>query len=268
MMNRVTAQLAVSIFVVVFLAAGLRELRAQAIDWTNPVVIQEMQSFKQFLANHPWIAGKLRENPSLANDQGFLRRSPELPQFLNAHPFIQSNFKIDASDVMSRVQQGDLNSPNNSVGDQEMRNFKHFLSIHPWINGKLGEKPALANDKGFLRGNRVLEEFLNSHPSVQAQLRADPSGFMQRVQALAEAQPGADDPHAADFDALKLFLQNHKWIADQLKEDPTRANDKGFLNKSKELREFLEAHPYLQDQFKQDARHTIEQTQQPAGDFL
>ncbi len=269
-MRTVNAKWAVSIVAFVFLLVGLPELRPQAIDWDNPAVRQEMLGFKQFLANHPWIANKLRENPSLANDPSFLRHSPELPQFLDAHPFLQSNFKIDASAVMSRAQQGNVRSSNNSVGDQEMRNFKHFLSIHPWINGKLGQNPALANDKGFVKGNRVLEEFLNSHPYVQAQFRADPSGFMQRVQALAadEPQPGAADPHASDFDALKLFLQNHKWIADQLKEDPARANDQGFLNKAKELREFLAAHPYMQDQFKQDARHTIEQALQPAGEFL
>jgi len=53
-----------------------------------------------------------------------------------------------------------------------------------------------------------------------------------------------------------------------LKEDPSRATSKSFLNKGKELREFLEAHPFLQDQFKQDARRTLDQALQPGGEFL
>jgi len=253
-----------------FLVVGLPELGSQAIDWDSPAVRQEMQSFQQFLANHPWIANKLRENPSLANDPGFLHHSPEFPQFLNAHPFVQANFKIDAKDVMSRAQQGDLTSPNNSANYQEMQNFKHFLSIHPWTAGKLRQNPPLANDKGFVKGNHELQEFLNSHPYVQAQFRADPNGFMQRAQTIAteEPRPGAYDPHASDYEALKLFLQNHKWIADKLKENPSRATSKDFLKDSKELRQFLEAHPYLQDQFKQDARRTIDQALQPGGEFL
>ena len=259
-MRRTTRIVTVSILAVLFLVVGLPELRSQANDWDSPAVRQEMQSFRQFLANHPWIANKLRENPSLANDSGFLRHSPELPEFLNAHPFVHSNFKIDANGVMSRVQQSDLTSPNNSVNYQEMRNFKHFLSIHPWIADKLRQKPSLANDKGFLKSAHELPEFLNAHPYVQAQVRADPNGFMQRVQSFATEEPrsGAYDSHASEYEALKLFMQNHKWLSDQLKENPSRAANKDFVNDHKELRQFLEAHPYLQNQFKQDARRTLD----------
>jgi hypothetical protein len=253
-----------------FLVVGLPELRSQAIDWDSPAARHEMQGFQQFLANHPWIANKLREDPSLANNPGFLHHSPELPQFLNAHPFVQSSFKTDARGVMSRAQQGGSTSPNNSANYQEMQDFQHFLSNHPWIGGKLRQNPSLANDRGFLKGNHELPEFLNSHPYVQSQFRADPNGFMQRAQAFAAEAPrhGADDPHASDYESLKLFMQNHKWIADKLKEDPSRATSKGFLNENKELREFLEAHPFLQDQFKQDARRTIDQALQPGGEYL
>ncbi len=152
-----------------------------------------------------------------------------------------------------------MTSPNNSGNDQEVQNFKHFLSFRftSWTHAaKLQENPALANDKGFVKGDKELFEFLNSNPYVQAQFRTDPNDFMKRVQALAtqEPRPGASGPHASDYTELKVFLQNHAWIADRLKEDPSRAASKDFLNKSKELREFLETHPYLQDQFTQDPR--------------
>jgi hypothetical protein len=269
-MCRATAKFVMPILAVVLFVAGLAELRSQSIDWSNPVALQEMQGFQLFLTNHPWIAGKLRDDPSLANNAGFLRRSPELPQFLNAHPFVQASFKTDAKDVMSRAQQGDGTSRNSAANYQEMQDFQLFLTNHPWIGGKLRENPSLANDKGFLRGSHELPEFLNSHPYVQAQFRADAGGFMQRAQAFAAeaSQHGADDPHAADYESLRMFMQNHQWIADKLKEDPSRATNKGFLNESKELRQFLEAHPFLQDQFKQDARHTLDQALQPGGEFL
>src|ERR1019366_1364805 len=269
-MGRAAPKLAVPILTVMFLVVGLTELRSQTIDWSSPAARQEMQGLQRFLTVHPWIANKLREDPSLANNPGFLRHSPELPQFLNAHPFVQASFKTDARDVMSRAQQGDGTSRNHRANYREMQDFQLFLSNHPWIGGKLRKDPSLANDKGFLKGNHELPEFLNSPPYVQAQFRADPNGFMQRAQAFAAEEPrhGADDPHASDYEALKLFMQNHKWIADQLKENPSRAASKDFVNDHKELRQFLEAHPYLQDQFKQDARRTIDQALQPGGEFL
>jgi hypothetical protein len=262
--------LAVPILGFIFLVVGLPELRSQTVDWDSPVARQEMQGFQLFLANHPWIGHKLQEDPSLANNPGFMRHSPELPQFLNAHPFIQSSFKADASGVMARAQLGGPPSPDSSPNSREMEDFQHFLSNHPWIAGKLKQNPSLANDKGFLKGNHELPEFLNAHPYVQAQFRADPNDFMQRAQAFAadETRRGTNDPHASDFDALKMFMQNHTWIADKLKEDPSRATNKGFLNQTKELRVFLEAHPYLQDQFKQDARHTMDLALQPGGEYF
>ncbi len=269
-MRRITPKLAVLILAVLFLLVGPRDLYAQGIDWDSPAFRQEMQSFQQFLANHPWIAGKLREKPSLANDAGFLRLGPELPQFLTAHPLIQSDFKIDPNGVMARAQRGGGASTSDSVNYQEMQKFKLFLSMHPWVAGKLQQNPALANDKRFVKGDKELEEFLNAHPYVQAQFRADPNDFMQRITALAtvEPRPGADDPSASDYAELRVFLQIHKFIADRLNEDPTRATNKDFLNKNKDLRVFLEAHPYLQQQFKQDARRTLDQTLQPAGGYL
>jgi hypothetical protein len=61
---------------------------AQTTPWNDTAARQEMQAFQQFLKDHPWIAKKLRENPSRANDKDFLNGNPELPGFLNAHPFI------------------------------------------------------------------------------------------------------------------------------------------------------------------------------------
>ena len=57
-MRRATPKLAVPILAVMFLVVGLPELRSQATDWDSPAARQEMQSFQQFLANHPWIANK------------------------------------------------------------------------------------------------------------------------------------------------------------------------------------------------------------------
>jgi len=143
------------------------------------------------------------------------------------------------------------------------------MSDHPWIANKLRQNPALANSRDFLNDNQPLAQFLNSHAYVQSQIRADPNGFMERARAFATGEPpqGAYDPHASDYESLNLFMLNHPWIANQLKEKPSRATSTDFLNENKELRDFLQAHPYLQDQFKEDARRTIDRALQSAGQY-
>lgn len=143
------------------------------------------------------------------------------------------------------------------------------MSDHPWIANKLRQNPGLANSRDFANENPPLAQLLNSHPYVQSQFRADPNGFMERARAFATGgQPqGAYGPHAPDYESLNLFMQNHKWIANQLKEKPSRATSSDFLNENKELRDFLQAHPYLQDQFRQDARRTIDRALQSAGQY-
>jgi hypothetical protein len=240
----------------------------QGVDWNGPAIRQELRGFRQFLANHPWIADQLKDNAALANDPGFLRRAPELPPFLNAHPFVQASLKVDASGVMSRAQVVDAIPQ--AEYDREALNFNRFLAIHAWTADKLKSSPALANDNGFLKGDIELQEFLNASPFAQAQIRSDANGYLQLVENLASGDlaPGSLASQAYDVAALRAFLQNHPWIADKLKDDPTRANNKVFLTLSKELRQFLDAHPFVQDQFKQDPRRTIDLALQPSGQYF
>jgi len=62
-----------------------------------------MAEFDQFLSNHPWIAKKLREKPSLANDRDFLHDNPELADYLSAHPVLQREFRSNPRGAMNRA---------------------------------------------------------------------------------------------------------------------------------------------------------------------
>ena len=63
------------------------------------------------------------------------------------------------------------------------------------------------------------------------------------------ASSGASDASVAEFDQ---FLSNHSWVAKKLKEKPSLANDKDFLNDNSELAHFLKAHPYVQSALRED----------------
>ncbi|MBZ5513714.1 MAG: hypothetical protein LAN62_02500 [Acidobacteriia bacterium] len=277
-MPRLIPGLAGPILAIMFLVVGLPELRSQATDRSSPAERQEMQGFRQFLTKHPWIAKKLQENPSLANNQGFLHDNPELPQFLNAHPFVQSSIKTDAGGVMSRAQQSDWPSGDKPANYQEMQDFQQFLANHPWIANKVRQNPSLANDADFLKGNRELPEFLNVHPYIQSSLKADAMGFMLRMQDFAAAPPAPpkerpealyDSESRQAIRAFQDFLDAHTWLASNLQDDPALANNQDFLNENDDFREFLKTHPYVQHALQSDATGFMlwvqQQNMSPAG---
>ncbi len=274
-MRKMTPALIVPVFACMLLAVELPELRAQAVDWSSAAPRQEMQDFQQFLTSHPWIAKKLRENPSLGNNQEFLHDNPELPKFLNAHPFVQSAFKADAKGMMARVPQGEWTSWTNPANERETQEFRQFLSNHPWIAGKLRENPTLANDGDFLNGNRELPQFLSGHPYIQSSLKADPKGFMLRMQnfavppspvapgtpAQASWNPWEDTQSRKEMLEFQSFLSSQPGLADTLYNDPSLANNQNFLNQHYDFWEFLNSHPYVQHEFQSNATGFMDEMQ-------
>jgi hypothetical protein len=76
---------------------GLAERGAASDPWQwqyqNENAREEFPSFEQFLSGHPWIAEKLRKDPTLANNRDFLNDNKELRKFLDPHPFVQRDLK-------------------------------------------------------------------------------------------------------------------------------------------------------------------------------
>jgi len=70
-----------------------REWAAASSDASGASVAE----FVQFLRNHPWIAKKLKEKPSLANDQDFLHDNPGLRAYLRAHPVFATGVSVEST---------------------------------------------------------------------------------------------------------------------------------------------------------------------------
>ena len=232
-------------------------------QYENENTREEFRSFEQFLSSHPWIAEKLRKDPTLANNSDFLNDNKELRNFLNAHPFVQADLKQDPRALMQREQEferweRERVAASGDARDASVAEFDQFLSNHPWIAKKLKEKPSLANDKDFLNDNSELAHFLNAHAYVQSALREDPVGFMQRVRDFEIYGSYYNDEamrsQLAEFDQ---FLANHPWIAKKLREKPSLANDQDFLHDNPELHDYLSAHPVLQQEFRSNPRRVM-----------
>ena len=81
----------------------VRDFEIYGSYYNDEAMRGQLAEFDQFLANHPWIAKKLRENPSRANDQDFLHDNPELRDYLSAHPALQEEFRSNPRGVMNRA---------------------------------------------------------------------------------------------------------------------------------------------------------------------
>ncbi len=251
---------------------GARALPAmQADQYGQQAGQQEMREFQQFLDTHAWIAKKLRQNPSLANNQDFLNGNPPLPQFLNAHPFVQAGLKSDANGFMRQTQEfvaspspqygGDWRSSQDPATSSEMRDFQQFLADHSWLAKQLQNDPSLANKQDFLNGNPDFAQFLGAHPYVQRGLQSNATGFMRRMQRYAGGAPdssggnwnyGSNQPNNQEMSDFQQFLSNHPWIAKKLRENPSLGNNQEFLHDNPPLPQFLNAHPFVQSQMRAD----------------
>src|SRR6516162_4608052 len=157
-------------------------------QYENENTREEFRSFEQFLSSHPWIAEKLRKDPTLANNSDFLNDNKELRNFLNAHPFVQADLKQDPRALMQREQQferweRERVAASGDARDASVAEFNQFLSNHPWIAKKLKEKPSLANDQDFLHDNPELHDYLSAHPVLQQEFRSNPRRVMNRAYA-------------------------------------------------------------------------------------
>jgi hypothetical protein len=81
-----------------------------------------LAEFDQFLANHPWIAKKLREKPSLARS-GFPARQSGAARLPERPPRLQLEFRSNPRRVMNRAHastQGNENSLRNGLRCNQM----------------------------------------------------------------------------------------------------------------------------------------------------
>jgi len=150
-------------------------------QWTADTDRYELRAFAEFLTNHPWIANKLWEKPSRANDKDFLEDNKELRFWLQDHPRAREEFREDARAFMTRVgdseRYGWKGSDHRRDWDDEAASFDRFLDSHPRVAQDLRRNPSLANNGEYLEDHPELREFLRNHPGLREELRVNPRAF-------------------------------------------------------------------------------------------
>jgi hypothetical protein len=133
----------------------------------------ELRNLHQFLETHPRVAQDLRNNPSLANDRGWVARHDELNDFLRDNPRIRRELRENPSRVMTWER---------NLNDRaDLRKFDRFLDTHPRLAERLRANPELIRDRRFVDNHDELQAFLRENPDIRREMQARPQAFMDRA---------------------------------------------------------------------------------------
>jgi phage-related protein len=144
----------------------------------------ELANFDHYLDSHRETAEQLRKDPSLVNNDEFVKSHPSLQSYLQQHPGVRSAIKQDPNAFMQQEARYDQNEyrARSSEGDEPHRHFGEFLGGHSSINEQLSKDPSLVKNDEYMQSHPELKDYLNQHPDVRQGLMQNPETFVKSSQ--------------------------------------------------------------------------------------
>jgi hypothetical protein len=149
---------------------------AQDSDTTK----KQIHQFDVFLDSRPKLGSELTHNPTLVKDPTFLKKNPELANYLKTHKDIGTELNENPTAFMQGLD----------AYRQAVTDFDNFLKTHPQVHNDLMKDPKLANDTSYLQKHPGLQDFLSKNASVKAELQNDPVNFMNREKGYEKWMAG------------------------------------------------------------------------------
>jgi hypothetical protein len=212
----------------------------------------ELLSFDNFLDQHREIAEQLRKNPSLVDNEEFLKTHPALQDYLKNRPGVREEIRENPDAFMHAENRFDRqeNNRDRDINRGELVSFDNFLDKHREISEQLHKNPSLVDNQEFVKNHPALESYLKDHPGVREEIRENPNVFMKEEARYDRREDGFDrDRRGNDTDRDTMhrhfgeFLGGHSELAEQLSKNPSQVKNREFLESHPELKEYLNAHP-------------------------
>jgi hypothetical protein len=213
---------------------------------------QELLHFSEFLNSHPEITDQLRRDPSLVNNEEYVKNHPALQTYLRDHPDMSQQIKQDPNAVMreaDRLDRRDDNRGRNDANRRELDNFNHFLDGHVEIGEQLRKDPSLVDNGQFVKNHPALQTYLQDHPGVREAIKEDPNGFMHAEDRMDVRDDQRNREELANFNR---FLDSHREIAEQLRRDPSLAENPQFVKNHPAFQTYLQDHPGVRSGLQKD----------------
>ena len=260
----------------------------------NDITRQELALFDQLLDSHREIAEQVQRDPSLVNNDQFVKNHPALQTFMQQHPAVREELKENPKAFMHREAVYERHEDNRMR--EERIHFDRFLDGHREIAEQLRRDPKLINDEAYVKGHPELQTYLQDHPEFRETVRKDPDAFTRadndryarndsddRDRDARRDNDARDRDARADYDRdrdarrdndnadrdrdarrdelanFDHYLDSHRETAEQLRKDPSLVNNDEFLRNHPSLQSYLQQHPGVRTAIKQDPNSFMHQ---------
>ncbi len=147
-------------------------------------------------------------------------------------------------------------------GDRRaVANFDQFLDSHRETAEQLRRDPSQINNDEFVKSHPALQAYLQQHPEVRQDVSQNPNAFMQQEARYDRSDNGMD----RDTDSRRQFgqfLGGHADVSRQLSENPSLVKNHEYMDNHPELRDYLNSHPDVQQRLTADPDNFVKSAQQ------
>jgi len=158
---------------------------------------------------------------------------------------------------------------------RQLANFDQFLDQHPEVAEQLRKDPSLVDNREFVDHHPALQSYLQQHPEIREDIKQNPNAVMHQEERFDRQQDRDGDRDRNDHGItrgelanLDRFMDSHPEIAEQLRKDPSLADNKQFVENHPALRDFLADHPGVREELKNNPNafmHREDRFDQNAG---
>lgn len=136
---------------------------------------------------------------------------------------------------------------------RQLANFDQFLDQHPEVAEQLRKDPSLVDNREFVDNHPALQSYLQQHPEIREDIKQNPNAVMHQEDRFDRQQDRDRDDHGitrGELANLDRFMDSHPEIAEQLRKDPSLADNKQFVENHPAFRDFLADHPGVREELK------------------
>ena len=230
---------------------------------------EELAHFDQFLDTHRETGEQLRKDPSLVDNQEFLKNHPALQTYLRDHPELSAQLKQDPNAFLHQEARYDRREDDRGrdINRQELAHFDQFLDSHRETAEQLRKDPSLVDNQEFIKNHPALQSYLQDHPELRQQLKQDPNAFMQQEARYARydnREGGMDRDTTGHRQAASFgeFLGGHSEISQHLSDDPSLVKNQEYMENHPELQQYLSSHPDVKQQLMANPQSFVKSAQQ------
>ena len=124
---------------------------------------------------------------------------------------------------------------------RQIDEFNRFLEGHRDIAVELHSKPWLVSNYDYLQSHPELKSYVDEHPGLREAIGQDPVAFMK------------EDAQRSELAQFSRFLDTHRQIAEDLRKDPSSADNNAYLQSHPDLKAYLEQHDSVKQALHENA---------------